>query len=188
MTNKEIRIYGNTGLFNTGDWNTGDWNTGNNNSGHCNTGNWNSGNFNSGNCNSGNFNIGYRNMGHWNTGYGNTGNRNTGDWNTGNRNTGDFNTCNNSSGFFCTQEPKAIIFNIESDMTVTEFRESKYYASLISAPFILVEHKNDELLKHAYKDACAKWWEKMTPENKKVIKSMPNFDAEIFEEITGIKV
>ncbi len=169
--------YSNTGYSNTGNWNTGDWNTGNRN-----TGNWNTGDRNTGNCN-----TGYYNTGDSNTGYYNTGDSNTGDYNTGYSNTGDFNTCNNSSGFFCTQEPKAIIFNIESDMTVDEFKRSKYYAALISAPFVLIEH-NDELLTHSYKDACAKWWEKMTPKNKKVINSMPNFDAEIFEEITGIKV
>ena len=182
------KINGNTGNWNTGNYNTGNWNTGNSNTGYYNTGNYNTGNWNTGYYNTGNYNTGDSNTGNSNTGYYNTGNSNTGNYNTGNSNTGDFNTCNNSSGFFCTQEPKAIIFNIESDMTVDEFRRSKYYAALISAPFILVEHKNDELITHAYKDACAKWWEKMTPENKEVIKSMPNFDAEIFEEITGIKV
>ena len=39
-----------------------------------------------------------------------------------------------------------------------------------------------------YKEACANWWEAMTEDNKKTIKSMPNFDADVFEDITGIKI
>jgi hypothetical protein len=32
------------------------------------------------------------------------------------------------------------------------------------------------------------WWDGLTDSEKEVIKSIPNFDKEIFEEITGIKV
>ena len=32
------------------------------------------------------------------------------------------------------------------------------------------------------------WWDTLSEEQKKVIKSLPNFDAKIFKEITGIEV
>jgi hypothetical protein len=211
------RVSGNTGIFNngkynTGDRNTGDWNTGYGNAGGNNTGNsntgygnagnynagdWNTGHYNTGDRNTGNFNTGDRNTGygnagdnntgHYNTGDRNTGNFNTGDWNTGDRNTGDFNICNYSSGFFCTKEPKVRLFNQELDMTISEFKNSKYYVALLSSPFTLTEEIDGKLVKYTYEEACAEWWKKMSEEKKKIVKSIPNFDAEIFEEITGIK-
>ena len=144
------------------------------------------------------------NTGLFNTGNENTGNCNTGDLNSGNKNTGDFNTCDFSAGFFCTIEPKARIFDIETDMTVTEFRNSKYYDALYSAPFMLtewVEYSEEEmqadenkkligghLKKYTYKEACANWWDRMTDENKAIIQQMPNFNAKKFYQITGIKL
>lgn len=38
------------------------------------------------------------------------------------------------------------------------------------------------------KEACAKWWSQMTEKNKEIIQSMPNFDAKIFKDITGIEI
>lgn len=212
------KINGNTGIWNTGNWNTGDnntgysnkgswnsgdWNPGYKNSGNRNSGNFNSGNFNSGSFNSGNGNSGNGNSGHDNSGrcnsgydnsgYGNSGNcnsgdRNSGSYNSGDCNSGNFNSCDYSSGFFCAKEPKAIVFDIETDMTVSEFRNSKYYRAMVSSDFILNELKGEKTLKHTYKYACSKWWRGMTPENKEIIKSMPNFDAKIFKEITGITI
>lgn len=179
--------YNNTGNYNVGDGNTGNYNAGHCNAGESNAGNYNAGNCNTGNCNTGDFNTGDFNTGNCNTGDCNTGNGNTGDCNTGNFNAGDFNKCNYSSGFFCTEEPKARLFNQEIDMSVPEFRDSKYYRALLSSPFNLTEEIDGELVKHTYKEACAKWWAQMRDENKKIVKSIPNFDAEIFEEITGIK-
>ena len=89
-------------------------------------------------------------------------------------------------------------------MTVREFYGSKYYHALTSSPFILTEwiyyteeekaqDKAKELIggylkRYDYKEACAKWWEKMTQENREIIKQIPNFDADKFYEITGIRV
>ena len=44
------------------------------------------------------------------------------------------------------------------------------------------------LKRYLYKEACANWWSKYTDDEKKIIMTMPNFDADIFEEITGIDV
>lgn len=174
---------GNTGLFNTGDRNTGDRNTGDWNTGNCNTGDWNTGD--------------------WNTGHSNTGNCNTGDCNTGDRNTGIFNTCDFSCGVFCTESPKINIFNVKSEWTMREFMETKYYNAIYSAPFILTEwvsYTDDEkqndpqknaiggyLKQYTFHDACKKWWKKLSPDARKTIMEIPNFDPDIFFEITGIK-
>ena len=40
----------------------------------------------------------------------------------------------------------------------------------------------------SYKEAWAAGWAKATDEQKKWYQSFPNFDAAIFEEITGIKI
>ena len=166
-------INGNTGIFNTGYQNTGNWN------------------------------IGYRNTGDQNTGDQNTGNWNTGYQNTGYRNTGDWNKCNHSTGFFNTKEQNVTIFNQPSGMTYEEFVNSKYYVALISSDFTLTEwiyyteeEKKDSIIRqciggnlksYTYQEACKNWWNGMSAKNKKIIMSIPNFDENVFEEITGIK-
>ena len=42
--------------------------------------------------------------------------------------------------------------------------------------------------KLSYKDAWAVFWRKTSDENKKKVLALPNFDASIFEEITGIRI
>ena len=157
----------------------------------------NTGVFNTGNRNTGNRNTGNQNTGHWNTG-----NQNTGNQNTGNQNTGGFNKCNHSTGFFNTQERTITIFNKDSGMTYDEFYSSKYYDALNSAPFVLTEwhkfteaEKNDsvirqsiggKLISYTYEEACTNWWKLLSNEAKETIQNIPNFDAKIFKEITGI--
>lgn len=41
---------------------------------------------------------------------------------------------------------------------------------------------------YEYKEAWANLWKKATPEDVKALKALPNFDAKIFEEITGINI
>ena len=167
--------------------------------------NGNTGLFNTGYRNTGNGNTGYRNTGYRNTGDGNTGYRNTGDGNTGDGNTGDWNTCNGSNGIFCNKDDENIrIFNIPCGMSLQDFKNSKYYDALTSSPFLLtewVEYTDEEkkeserkvldegyLKEYTYKDACANWWNKMSDKNKNIVKSIPNFNTDVFEDITGIKV
>ncbi|MBS5511762.1 MAG: hypothetical protein KHX30_10680 [Clostridium sp.] len=202
----------NTGNRNTGDCNTGDWNTGNRNTGDCNTGDWNTGDCNTGDWNTGNWNTGNRNTGDCNTGDWNTGDCNTGDWNTGNRNTGDWNTgdWNKSSfntGCFNTEEQKILLFNKPSEMTYREWLESDARHLLNQIPKDVVEwvYENsmtdDEKAAHpTYKTTggylkvldeseCGQiWWNGLPDYHKNIIKSIPNFDAEIFYLCTGIKV
>ena len=122
---------------------------------------------------------------------GNTGLFNSGNWNSGDWNSGDWNSCNYSNGVFCNQEDKDIrIFNKPSGMSLEEFWDSKYHRALQSEPLELTywDDKNKELKCRSYKDACTIWWSKLTEKNKKIIQEIPNFDPEIFSDITGIDI
>ena len=190
---------GNAGIFNSGNYNSGDWNSGDCNSGYINSGNRNSGNWNSGNRNSGDWNSGNRNSGDWNSGRGNSGSRNSGNWNSG-----DWNSGNCNSGFFCTNSPKLRLFNKETDFTMEEFMKTEWYAVLTSGEFNLTKWRaytdeekaqderkrfiRGELITIPYKEACANWWASLSEKDKAIIKTIPNFDANIFAEITGIDV
>ena len=177
----------NTGNRNTGDWNTGDWNTGD-----CNTGDWNTGN---------------RNTGDWNTGDWNTGNRNTGNRNTGNRNTGDWNKSSFNTGCFNTEEQKIMLFNKPSNMTYRDWYESDARWLLNQIPKDVVEwiwsdnmtdeekeqhpeyKTTDGYLKVLDESECGQiWWGSLSDRQKNIIKAIPNFDAEIFFQCTGIRV
>ena len=197
----------NTGDWNTGDWNTGDWNTGNRNTGNRNTGNRNTGNWNTGNWNTGNWNTGNRNTGDWNTGDWNTGNRNTGDWNTGNRNTGDWNKSSCNTGCFNTEQQKILMFNKPSDWTYDDWLRSdaRYLLNQISkdvVEWIYSEDMTDEekaahpthettggYLKVLDESECGQiWWGSLSDRQKNIIKSIPNFDPDIFKQCTGIDI
>ena len=186
---------------------TGLCNTGNRNTGNCNTGNRNTGNRNTGDCNTGN-----RNTGDWNTGDCNTGNRNTGDCNTGDCNTGDCNTgdWNRSSfnaGCFNTEEQKVTMFNKPSDWTYRQWLNSDARYLLNQIPKSVVEwvcssdmtdeekaaHPTHETtggyLKVLDESECGQlWWDGLNEQQREVIFSLPNFDPDIFEQCTGIKV
>ena len=161
-----------TGRCNTGDCNTGDWNTGNRNTGN-------------------------RNTGDWNTGNRNTGNRNTGDWNKSSFNTGCFNT----------EEQKILLFNKPSDMTYRDWYESDARWLLNQIPKDVVEwiwsdnmtdeekeqhpeyKTTDGYLKVLDESECGQiWWGSLSDRQKNIIKAIPNFDAEIFFQCTGIRV
>lgn len=195
----------NTGDCNTGARNTGNRNTGDRNTGNRNTGNRNTGNFNTGDWNIGNRNIGIYNTGDWNTGDGNTGDFNTGNRNTGNCNTGDWNKASFSNGVFCTEEPEILIFNKPSGMTLRQWRDSEacyLLNQIVFTPNAWVwddEMTDEEKEIHPeYKttggflkvlntsDCCVSWWENLDESDRDVIRSIPNFDAAIFKQITGI--
>jgi hypothetical protein len=199
----------NTGKENTGYRNSGDYNSGDYNSGYCNSGDYNSGDYNSGDRNSGYYNSGYYNSGYYNSGYYNSGDRNSGyynsgDYNSGDRNSGDYNSTNCSSGVFNSKEEKIIMFNKPSEMTLREFRNSKYAKALCKGFYLtewiyhedLSEEEKSEktktcggkLITKSYKQAWMDKWEATSDEDRQIIMSMPNFDAEVFCEITGIRV
>ena len=193
---------GNSGDRNSGDRNSGDRNSGDRNSGDWNSGNWNSGDWNSGDGNSGNWNSGDWNSGDWNSGDGNSGN-----WNSGNRNSGDWNSTSFSDGCFNTKPPKIYMFNEPSDWTLENWlncRARQLLKRIDSCPLkyvYLSDMTNEEkaehpeaqttggyLKKRTTKDNARKWWAELDENDRHLIFSLPNFDAAIFKEITGIDV
>ena len=185
----------NTGFCNTGDCNTGNRNTGNRNTGDCNTGDWNTGDCNTGNRNTGDCNTGNRNTGDWNTG-----DCNTGDWNTG-----DWNKTNRSAGVFCTEEPKLIMFNKETDMTFEEWKNTRAYDLLsyinINTWVYESDMTDEEKEKYpSYKatggylklipraEASKKWWDSLNNYDKQELFNLPNFDLAVFNEIMELKI
>ena len=196
-TGKDCTGLCNTGNRNTGDCNTGNRNTGNRNTGDCNTGDWNTGDCNTGDCNTGN-----RNTGDCNTGNRNTGNRNTGDCNTGDWNLSSFNT-----GCFMTEEQKIMLFDKPTDWTYRDWINSDARYALTNIPKNVVEwvssYDMTDEEKEKYptyettggylkvldeSESAQIWWDGLTDGSKDIIKSLPNFDAEIFRKCTGIKV
>ena len=192
----------NSGNHNSGDWNSGDWNSGNHNSGNHNSGDWNSGDWNSGDWNSGN-----HNSGDWNSGNHNSGDWNSGDWNSGDWNSGDWNKTNFSNGCFNTEEPKIFLFNKPSDWTYRDWFNSDARYLLNQIPRNVVDwiwsddmtdeekeqHPEYEVvggyLKILDESECGQlWWDSLSERYKNIIKAMPNFDKEIFEDVTGIKI
>ncbi len=194
-----------TGLCNSGDRNSGNWNSGNCNSGDRNSGNWNSGDWNSGNWNSGNCNSGDRNSGNYNSGNCNSGDRNSGNYNSGNCNSGDWNKSSFSNGCFNTEIPKINMFNKPSNWTYFEWRKSdacnlvgkidlNILKWILSDDMTAAEKEKHPdykttggfLRKIDISEATTLWWRNLSNNDKQVIKSLPNFDAKIFSEITGI--
>ena len=193
--------------FNSGNGNSGNDNSGKLNSGDRNSGNWNSGNGNSGNWNSGNGNSGFCNSGLINSGDCNSGDFNSGDCNSGDFNSGDFNSGDFNSGFFNTKDQKYIfIFNKPIEKNVLEnvrFPDFLYFelAEWVPLKKMTQEEKNMHpeaeisggyLKTYEYKEAFRKSFEeakrkKNWPEQLALLKAIPNFDAKIFEEISGIK-
>ena len=161
----------NTGLFNSGDRNSGD--------------------LNSGDLNSGDLNSGYRN-----SGYRNSGDLNSGDLNSGYRN----------SGVFCTRKRKDTVpfFNKESNMTWDEwYNHPAYNASfgLTITEWVDWDNMTDEERKekpkafvcggyvktYGYKEAWVNLWGKLSESERNSFKTLPNYNPDIFEEITGIR-
>ncbi|EML0725013.1 pentapeptide repeat-containing protein [Clostridioides difficile] len=176
-------------------------NIGNNNTGYGNTGDYNTGSYNTGDYNIGSYNTGYRNEGCCNEGCWNTGNYNIGNCNSGEWNIGD---CN--AGVFCTDVPKIRMFNKETDLTYEDWinsdarnilKRNSYLTKWIHIDDMTEEEKennpgyeinNGYLKVFTFEEMCKNMWNNLTDEEKKIIIDIPNFDADIFKEITGIEV
>jgi len=183
-TGENNKGYSNSGNRNSGYWNSGDWNSGDSNSGNWNSGNRNSGDSNSGNSNSGDSNSGNSNSGDWNSGDSNSGDRNSGNFNS---TTPDTIRCFNKDVDRETWEQAdkpQFIYNVnpniwvdESDMTDDEKKEfSKFH------------DRGGYLKTIEYKEAWKIAWDEASEEDKTLLSKLPNFDADVFEEITGINV
>lgn len=124
----------------------------------------------------------------------NTGKDNTGLFNSGDRNSGDFCSCDYSSGIFMTKKITYEAFN-------KQLTEEGYDALIESEGFTILQRfrlysfktrttKNGQkrLFHLAYKASWRMFWQSLTPMQKLTIKRMPHFDADVFYEITGIRL
>ena len=199
----------NRGDYNSGDWNNGDYNNGDYNRGFYNNGDYNSGDWNCGNYNNGDWNCGHCNNGDYNGGDYNKGNCNSGDcnngrWNCGDSNVGDFNVGDCNSGCFNTDSSKIRMFNKDSDWTHREWRCSHARVVLMNlfsfVPEWLAENRaaddggaewkgaGERLRTQALRESIQKRWDSLSEGDKNAVLSLPNFDAKIFKECTGIDV
>lgn len=131
----------------------------------------------------------------------------TGRCNTGNRNTGDWNKSSFNTGCFNTEEQKITLFNKPSGMTYREWMDSDARYLLNQIPKNVVEWVYEEDMTDAEKAAhptyettggylkvldeseCGQlWWGSLSDRRKEIIKAIPNFDAEIFFQCTGVRV
>lgn len=136
-----------------------------------------------------------------------TGRCNTGNRNTGNRNTGDWNKSSFNTGCFNTEEQKIVLFNKPSNMTYSEWLDSDARYLLNQIPKDVVEWVYEEdmtdeekaahptyettggYLKVLDESECGQlWWGSLSDRRKEIIKAIPNFDAEIFFQCTGVRV
>ena len=142
-----------------------------------------------------------------NTGKGCTGRCNSGDCNSGDWNSGDWNNTSFSNGCFNTEQPKIYMFNKPSDWTLQNWFDSRarYLLNQIDncpLEYVCFDTMTDEekaahpeakttggyLKERTMADNARKWWAGLDAADRNVIFSLPNFDAEIFKEITGVDV
>ena len=153
-------------------------NSGDRNSGDRNSGNWNSGDRNSGNRNSGNWNSGDWNSGDWNSGNWNSGNRNSGSFNTISPAPMWFNKPTQAKGFEC---PSWLYFELTQfvsyDTATDEEREIHKKDIEVCGGFLKTL---------SYKEAFKRAYDNAEEEERDKIFELPNFDPDIFLEISGI--
>lgn len=137
----------------------------------------------------------------------NTGKSCTGLCNTGNRNTGDWNKSSFNTGCFNTEESTIMLFNKPSEWTYRNWLNSDARYLLNQIPKDVVEWVYEEdmtdeekvayptykttggYLKVLDESECAQiWWDGLSEADRNKIKSIPNFDIEIFEQCTGIEI
>ena len=190
----------NSGDWNSGSFNSGDWNSGYSNSGYSNSGSWNSGYSNSGNSNSGDWNSGYSNSGNFNSGNSNSGNFNSGNFNSGSCNSGNFNSGSWNSGYFNTDSPLVRIFNKETNVSRYDIEFPSFLRFDLT---VWVSHDtatNEEKEAHKidiethggfiktleYKEAFRRAWDKASKKEHEKLLDLPNWNNDIFKEISGI--
>ena len=131
----------------------------------------------------------------------------TGLCNSGNRNSGDWNKTCFSNGCFNTESPKIFLFNKPSDWTYQDWLNSDARYILMDCPsnvlaWVWDDDMTDEekeqhpeysvtggFLKHIEKETGRQmWWDGLSDRQKDIVMQLPNFDKDIFKEITGITV
>lgn len=173
--------HGSTGNYSTGKWSTGFWSTGDHSTGNGSTGKYSTGN---------------RSTGNYSTGNRSTGNRSTGDWSTSDWSTGHFCTID-GMGFgafnkiihedFSTaieiwsnaEKPHCLFFNL------TEWVKSEEMTELEKKKNPTHKKNGGYLRVLDYKESFTKSVVSATKEERDMIRALPNFDDDIFFEISG---
>jgi hypothetical protein len=166
---------------------TGDRSTGYNSTGDRSTG------YNS----TGNRSTGDRSTGDYSTGNCSTGNCSTGDYSTGDYSTGDY-----STGHFCTVDYMGLsMFN--KPCTLDQYRCDKpawlYFALTEWIPLSSMTAQEKIVNPHyettqgylkviPFKEAAQNAWNNATDKQKEATYKLPNFDADVFYELFGIRV
>lgn len=123
---------------------------------------------------------------------------------TGLKNTGDYNSTNYSTGFFNSVEQNIFLFNKPTSMSRDEIHSLKGIQILNwnfenSWWIYSVNMSDDEkkanpkyettggyLKTVDFKTACKMMWENLSENERQEVMKLPNFDSNIFYEITGI--
>ena len=143
------------------------------------------------------------NTGTDNSGYKNSGHNNSGNWNSGYNNSGDWNSCNNESGYFnsitsniikvfnkdCNRidwedakKPSFIFFNLNKWVSFSDMSEQE------KVDFPEGYACGGYLKTCKYKEAWQNAFSKATPEDIILLKALPNFDKQVFYDISGIMI
>ena len=182
-----------TGYRSTGNCSTGDRSTGYRSTGHCSTGHWSTGDRSTGHCSIGDRSTGNYSTGHWSTGHCSTGNRSTGDWSISNYSTGHFST-EDYAGFGAFNKP------CTPDEWANADKPNWLYFDLtewVSTYNMSDQEKEDNpsykttegyLRVYGYQEAFQKSYNEANREEQLKIKELPNFDADVFFTISGIRI
>ena len=192
-----------TGDYSTGNYSTGYYSTVYHSTGNYSTGYYSTGSYSTSNYSTGNYSTGYHSTGNRSTGNYSTGNRSTGHYSTGNRSTGSWSISDYSTGHFSTIDYSGFgAFN--KPCTLNEWKNAKkpnfLYFDLTE--WVTKEKMSDKekadnpsykttggyLKVYDYKKAFQKAYNKASDEDKALLLKLPNFDAEVFKEISGIDV
>lgn len=164
-----------------------------NSTGHYSSGNYSSGNYSTGNNSTGDYSTGSHSTGDYSSGHYSTGDYSTGDWSISNYSSGHFST-KDYSGFEvfnkpCTLEawmaaekPNFLYFNLtvwvsSEDMSAQEKKNKPEHETI-----------GGYLKNLEYKEAWRIAWDSATDKDKELLYALPNFDPEVFEEISGIDI
>lgn len=159
---------------------------------------------NTGNCSTGYKSTGNYSTGHRSTGDNSTGYRSTGNFSTGDNSTGNYSISNFSTGNFSTVDYSGFgAFNKPcapkewNDAKKPKFLLNIKLAEWVDSGQMTSEEKDANpshettggyLKVYTYKEAWRNAWNKATEEDKELLYKLPNFDAEVFKEISGIDV
>ena len=148
---------------------------------------------NTGNWSTGNRSTGHWSTGHWSTGNRSTGHRSTGCWSISNYSTGHFST-NDYDGFSVFNKPCSIDDWDNADkpdflyFDLTQWIDAANMTDKEKADHPSHETTGGYLKVYEYQEAFKASYARASEEDKAKLFKLPNFDAEIFKEISGIDV